>query len=88
MPPLMLKRKLNETKPFRKDFLFKFIFLPFENFIHVHNLFWSFYSEIALSFPLNPSLQKVSSAHTHFHVFFWFGFGGSLRVVGERERGE
>lgn len=87
MPPFMIKKKLNETKSFRKDFLFKFIFLPFKKFIHVHNLFWFFYSEITLPFPPNSFFTK-SLPHPHrFSCVFWFGFRGSLRVVGgEGER--
>lgn len=68
-----------------KIFFFKFIFLPFKNFIHVHNSSWSFYSEIILSFPPNPSLQKVSPAHTHFHECFGLGLGGVYVWWGERE---
>lgn len=87
MPPLMIKKKLNETKSFRKDFLFKFIFLPFKRFIHVHNLFWSFYSEITLSFPPNPFFTKSLPRPHRFSRVFWLRFGESLRVVGgEGER--
>lgn len=88
MPPLMIKKKLNETKSFRKDFLFKFIFLTFKKFIHVHNLFWCFYSEITLSFPPNPFFTRSLPRPHRFSCVFWLGFGESLHVVGERERGE
>lgn len=67
---------------------FQIYFLTLQEFHTLHNSFWSFYSDIILSFPPNPSLQKVSPTHTHFHVFFGLGLGGVYVWWGKREREE